>query len=81
MVSTDVLEVLAKEFYYAYQKIMIDAMPETNEKEIEEKKKAIEQQESVFSDKLAKFTRAVDTVKASLADQKITFTSAFSKGN
>lgn len=42
MVSTDVLEVLAKEFYYAYQKIMIDAMPETNEKEIEEKKKAKE---------------------------------------
>lgn len=42
VVSTDVLEVLAKEFYYAYQKIMIDAMPETNEKEIEEKKKAKE---------------------------------------
>ena len=38
VVSTDVLEVLAKEFYYAYQKIMIDAMPETNVEEIKEKK-------------------------------------------
>lgn len=40
VVSTDVLEVLAKEFYYAYQKIMVDAMPETNEEEIEKKKEA-----------------------------------------
>lgn len=39
-VSMDVREVLAKEFYYAYQKIMIDTMPETNEEEIEKKKKA-----------------------------------------
>lgn len=40
VVSTDVLEVLAKEFYYGYQKIMIDAMPETNEEDIEKKKNA-----------------------------------------
>lgn len=42
VVSMDVREVLAKEFYYAYQKIMIDAMPETNEGEIEKKKKVKE---------------------------------------
>lgn len=38
VVSVDVLEKLAKEFYYAYQKIMIDVLPETSEEEIAEKK-------------------------------------------
>lgn len=40
VVSMDVREVLAKEFYYAYRKIMIDAMPETDEGEIARKKEA-----------------------------------------
>lgn len=39
VVSMDVREVLAKEFYYGYRKIMIDAMPETDEGEIAKKKK------------------------------------------
>lgn len=42
MVLTDALEVLTREFYYVYQKIMIDIMPETNKKEIEEGKKTKE---------------------------------------
>ena len=42
VVSMDVREVLAKEFYYAYRKIMIDAMPETDEGEIAKKEEAKE---------------------------------------
>jgi hypothetical protein len=40
VISTDVLEKLAKNFYFEYQKIMVDKMPETNEEELKDKSQA-----------------------------------------
>ena len=40
VISTDVLEKMAKNFYFEYQKIMVDKMPETNEEESREKSQA-----------------------------------------
>lgn len=50
VISTDVLEKLAKNFYFEYQKIMVDKMPETNGEEIKEK--------NIAKDKLAKTAEA-----------------------